>query len=620
MKSEPLTIDDKRFLINRLIRQAPTGTLVREFFKNADENAALASEGNRKIHIYPVLIDGVRKLAFWNTGIGMDETELKKATNLSSSINKTMALDGNFGIGAKVSGLTVSPEGIRYRSCKGGTVHEVVIGYDPEAETYARFAAELPDGTYETVYDVTEAAVSDGHSIDYDWTEVVLLGETPDHDTVAEPLGKGKPVDRSYIATSIFRRFAEFSSNVEVRIDVAMTKGGGKDETGKSRQLKTFEHVLEKLPRHERVTCPEGEITIHYIHDPKHSYYSHTLSALANPATASTTFCAVVHKGERYDFKTKKAWSAAAPNFGIPFGSKVLTVEIEIPGNMALPNQYRDGLTWPDDRSPLEAEQFDDYVRELMPEWVKDIIREQSPQSDDNLDDLQSDLQKLLDEFRVPTVTLSPTRKPSAVPTTLSEEGSDTSEPVDLDTEFDGLKDEIERSGQEDKTKSQRAKGKKVRKAPEGARPSKSSQALERVPKIEILTDAEEIADKNLKGRAGRYYKDAQTLFINGLYSAVDRMVADLEPELRANGEAEAVRTAALKASQRFMAFRVGKATCYAISKRLSDDWSSDDLDRATSPESLSMAADDYKQSLRAAKRWATEYIKAAGLDKEDAA
>lgn len=93
-----------------------------------------------------------------------------------------------------------------------------------------------------------------------------------------------------------------------------------------------------------------------------------SLSAIANPATASTTFCAVVHKGERYDLKTKKAWSAAAPNFGIPFGSKVLTVEIEIPDDMALPNQYRDGLTWPDDRSPLLAEDFADYVRELMPE------------------------------------------------------------------------------------------------------------------------------------------------------------------------------------------------------------------------------------------------------------
>ena len=88
MRAEPLNINDKRFLINRLIEQAPVGTLIREFFKNADECAALAPIGNRRIDIYPIEIDGVRKLAFWNTGPGMDDAELKKATDLSSSVNK----------------------------------------------------------------------------------------------------------------------------------------------------------------------------------------------------------------------------------------------------------------------------------------------------------------------------------------------------------------------------------------------------------------------------------------------------------------------------------------------------------------------------------------------------
>ena len=53
MKAEPLNIHDKRFLINRLIEQAPVSTLVREFFKNADESAASAAPGNRRIEIYP---------------------------------------------------------------------------------------------------------------------------------------------------------------------------------------------------------------------------------------------------------------------------------------------------------------------------------------------------------------------------------------------------------------------------------------------------------------------------------------------------------------------------------------------------------------------------------------
>lgn len=622
MKSEPLNISDKTFLINRLIEQAPISTLVREFFKNADENAALAPEGNRRIEIYPVEIDGVRKLAFWNTGIGMDDAELKKATDLSSSINKNMALDENFGIGAKVSGLTMSRNGIRYRSCKNGTVCEVIIGYDDEERTYVRYAAELPDHSYATVYDVTAAALEEGKSLEYDWTEVVLFGETDDHDTVAEPMGKGKTVDRSFIPTSIFRRFASFSDGVEVRVDVAMTKGGGKDETGRSRQLRPLSAVLDKLPKSERVADTDSGVSIHYIHDPKHPNSSHTLSSRANPATASTTFCAVVYKGERYDFKTQKAWSAAAPKFGIPFGSKVLTVEIEILSTLALPNQYRDGLTWPEDRSPLTADDFTDFVRELMPEWVRDVIRAESPQNDENLDDIQSDLQKLLDEFRVPTVAFNSTKRSIATPTEEHEEGNDTSSLTHFEKELD---DEIENSVETElnfsnSARERRANPKKVRKAPAGSTASKISKALERVPDIKILTDPEEISDKELNGRAGRFYSESQTLFVNGNYPIVERMASELELELVGLGEPEVVRTEALRAARRSVAFRVGKVTCYAISKRLSDDWSADDLEKATSPESLSMAADDYKAGLNTAKKAAKDMIKAASISNiEDA-
>jgi hypothetical protein len=215
----------------------------------------------------------------------MDAVELKKATDLSSSIGKDMALDANFGIGAKVSGLTMSKAGIRYRSCKNGSVSEVTIGYDEGEGTYVRFPAELPDGTSDTVYDVTEAAIADGRQTQYDWTEVILYGESDDHDTVAEPLGKGLTVDRSFVPSAIFRRFAAFSQGVEVRVDVAMTKGGGKDETGKYRQLRPLAEVLDKLPNSQRVHDADTGLAVHYIHDPKHPMSSHSLSARANPAT-----------------------------------------------------------------------------------------------------------------------------------------------------------------------------------------------------------------------------------------------------------------------------------------------------------------------------------------------
>lgn len=192
-------------------------------------------------------------------------------------------------------------------------------------------------------------------------------------------------------------------------------------------------------------------------------------------------------------------------------------------------------------------------------------------------------------------------------------EGADTSQPhsANLDLSGDG-----ELSGDsQNRLHGARAQPDKVRKAPAGSKPSRALQALERVPDIKILTDPEEIAEKNLKGRAGRYYSESQTLFVNGLYPIVERMAAELEHELAGIGEPEVVRAECLRSARRSTAYRVGKVTCYAISKRLSEDWSSDDLELATSPESLSMAADDYVQGMAVAKKWAKDMIRAAKLE-----
>ena len=545
----------------------------------------------------------------------MSASELKTATDLSSSVNKMMSLDGNFGIGAKVSGLAASPDGIRYRSCKDGEVNEVTIGFDAQEDTYVRFATLMADGSTETIYDVTAAAIKDGRSVEHDWTEVVLLGESPEHDTVAEPIGVGQEVDRSFIATSVFRRFAAFSDDVQVKIDVAMTKGGGKNETGRFRQLRTLDDIIERVPlKHEDAIDSDTGITVRYVHDPKNESSSHTSSARANAATSSTTFCALVYRDERYDFRTQKVWSSAAPTFGIPFGSKVLTVEIRLPDGSAYPSQYRDSLLWRHDRSPLTADQYAYLVRELMPEWVKDVIRAESPDGADDLNDLQSDLQTLLDELRVPTKVLKPaSARPSpTVPTESNDAGLAEPEATAIEAEQDEPTPDGVRKAP--KRGEDRAAKTRVRHAPEGAMASRLSRALERAPEIKILIDPEEIAERGLKGRAAKFYGEVQTLFVNGLYPVVGRMADELADEFVGAEDLEEARALAIHASQRTLAFRVGKATCYALAKRLLDDWSREDLDRATSPESLSMAADDYRQSIPAARRWIKERVRMANV------
>jgi hypothetical protein len=70
------------------------------------------------------------------------------------------------------------------------------------------------------------------------------------------------------------------------------------------------------------------------------------------------------------------------------------------------------------------------------------------------------------------------------------------------------------------------------------------------------------------------------------------------------------VREFVTSAARRALAFRVGKATVFALAKRADEDWAENDLTVAFSKESLSIAADDYDESLTFVKRNVRDRIK----------
>ncbi|MCP6514024.1 hypothetical protein NL469_27790, partial [Klebsiella pneumoniae] len=80
----------------------------------------------------------------------------------------------NFGMGAKVASLPSNQHGMRYRSCRDGVVHEVVLG--KRGGTYGRLHQPAPDGRLTEIVEVTGLARAEGRDTASDWTEVVLLG------------------------------------------------------------------------------------------------------------------------------------------------------------------------------------------------------------------------------------------------------------------------------------------------------------------------------------------------------------------------------------------------------------------------------------------------------------
>lgn len=217
MANEALQIANIEFAVTSQIGRAPHWTMIRELTMNAIEAAEQAT-GEKLVHWTTGTYKGVRKAVIWNTGPGMDPVELKKATDLSCEIGKRLGLDDNFGVGAKVSSLPNNKLGMRMRSCKNGRVSEVIIGEDPDQGVFVRFEREV-GGRTDTVIDVTAVAQKEGRNTGFEWTEVMLLGNSEEQDTAAKPLASLPTSEKAFIANSLYRRFYRLPTGVKIRLD-----------------------------------------------------------------------------------------------------------------------------------------------------------------------------------------------------------------------------------------------------------------------------------------------------------------------------------------------------------------------------------------------------------------
>lgn len=201
-----LEVVDEAFLVTTLIERCPKTAMIRELMMNALEAARHAPVGRRLVEISAQPIDGALKLTMWNTGPGMDAAELQRICNIASSIGKQKSLTGNFGMGAKVASLPSNQRGMRYRSCKNGRVHEVILC--KRDDIYGRLRRYHPEtGEYLEVIDVTDIAIGEGRMCNEEWTEVVLLGNEALQDTVKDPYNGNPDQDAQWLATYLYHRF-----------------------------------------------------------------------------------------------------------------------------------------------------------------------------------------------------------------------------------------------------------------------------------------------------------------------------------------------------------------------------------------------------------------------------
>lgn len=590
-----LRVDDQDFLVRSTIDRCPRIMMIRELFKNALEAAQQCTDG--KV-VFSVSQEGAPKLAIWNNGPGMDDEELGRMTNLAASIGKVKGLDKNFGMGAKVASLPSNRRGIRYRSCKNGRVHETILC---EREgVYGRLRRLDSNGDpLGDVIDVTDQLVAEGgHPLDRDWTEVVLLGNRADQNTVLDPYDGDPAQNRFWLATYLYHRFYCLPDNVEVRL----LEGTHVRKDG-SRRFETINARRQKgvFAQHETVTLSSG-IRLHYIYDEPRIDTSHNRSVSGSIASNLST-CAVVFQGEMYSVQTGRSWTIEAPTFGVPFGARHISVHIELPDDYpVIPEGYRQFLRYADgEQDQVVSKDFALQVLENRPEWLVDLIHSMAPNTGDSSDQIRDRLQELLNKLRVRASTPR-----------IHQHGDFD---VDHGTGRASIESSSGRGGGGGGSAGHKPDDLTV--VHTGAQMARMAQNLERAPKLIPLDEMSDIEEKQIVGRAGRYYPASGELFINMIYPAVPLMQDQLAREYSQAPDPEVMQQLARGLSRNSMINRVGLAVVFALAKRINKEWDEAAMAKALEPESLSLAADNYYESLQDARRALGKTLKLKRTDGE---
>ncbi|MFN3337884.1 MAG: hypothetical protein ACK42I_10350, partial [Thermomicrobium sp.] len=386
---------------------------------------------------------------------------------------------------------------------------------------------------------------------DEDWTEVVLFGNHLDQDTVADPYDGDPKQDRQWITTYLYHRFYNLPPGVEIFFHEGTHPRDGR------RQFKTIPDRSDAFGRAETVDVGEG-VRIHYLYDPHYQGTGHNKS-ISGSLTSSVSTAAIVFRGEMYDVRKGRKWAGDAPAFGIPFGARHISVHVELPDSFPVRHEpYRRfvQLCGGDQRQVI-VEDFADAVFRNRPAWLLEIINSLAPKSSASTEDLRKELQQLLNELRIKTK--SPREAPDGLHL-VDEGGARGAHPEHKDG-VGSNSDKMPISPTD------------LIFNPGGAKRAEITKNLEQAPEIIPLKDPADVEDKGITGKAARYVRETNQLFVNLCYPAVDAAQEDLGLRYAAYDDPELVAELARQWSERLVMGRVGYAVVYAQAKQLIRAW-----------------------------------------------
>jgi hypothetical protein len=241
--------------------------------------------------------------------------------------------------------------------------------------------------------DVTNQAAAEGRPLGHDWTEVVLLGNSPSLDTSGDPYAHDPPVPVTWVADDLYNKFFKLPDGVEIWLM------NGANRLGGHRQFATMaQRATSAFAHYEAVNA--GPATVHYFYDVReYGVGKSSVNALQN----ARGMVGLIYKDEIYDIQSEGLWVQLAPVFGIPFGAGSFTILIELPPDAhVLPDAYRQFLRYREQtQRHVAARDYSALVSQHRPQWLLDLLLQLAPDSA-HAENVRGEMNELFKDLRVP--------------------------------------------------------------------------------------------------------------------------------------------------------------------------------------------------------------------------
>lgn len=516
---------------------------------------------------------GIRKLSIIDNGVGMDGEELRKLMNHMFSSGKQQGLTENFGIGAKVSGLMHSPDGMVYKVWKEGKGYLGILMKHPENDQYGLLQHELEDGDLSPYIEIDSSLKPEFKrcTVTNHGTQVTLLGVQPEQDTY---LPKDAVYGPNWLARYLNCRYLSVPENVELAVSCNVHKNEDGTPKYQIRMIKGMRYYNEKYSTHSGVLPIKGA-KVHWW----------VLEGLKNPRPEfpSVSHSASIFQGELYDYEENTTQNMTRLHrFGIIQLVKRVVIYVEPTNQKVTADPSRSFVTL-GSAQKIPWDEWGDEFAANMPEELRQLEEEASEKATD--EDLSKDAEKILrdwmKDFEIPKYAVE------------ADAEIEVSEPTDLGGMPDSGDLDDSRPGEEDSESNSNGKtGNQYSDfiKPKG-REGKETKGQDFIPKVEWVSPEDHPA---LDDRAAQYIRIHNRLLINEEFRGFTQLVNTILADKGGNKPgAKAVVVEAAK-----LHYQV--SLCETILriqmlKKGGRTWKQDDVDDALGPLALTTSVMSHK-------------------------